>query len=259
LREARELARQGVEEFSVIGQDTGDWGRDAAQTTRLPTLLRQMGQVHGIRWVCLMYMHPASFTEPLLDVFAENPDKFPYLDMPFQHIDSALLSEMKRKTDEAGLRKLIERIRARVPSLTLRSTFIVGFPGETDAQFERLLNFIKEGHIDYLGAFTYSQEENTPAAVRGDQLPEDVKKDRLAALMDAYYAVAHQKAQARIGTTETVILEETEGDDVLGRTRREAPEIDAVIRLPRSASRGGRFIQARLTGYESYEFTAVPS
>jgi len=165
---------------------------------------------------------------------------------------------MKRKTDEAGLRKLIGRIRAKAPQITLRTTFIVGFPGETDAQFERLLNFVKEGQIDYLGAFTYSQEENTPAALRGDQLPEELKKERLDALMDAYYSVAQRKAETRIGQTETIILEESEGEDVLGRTRREAPEIDAVVRLPKSAARKGRFVQARLTGYDAYEFTAVP-
>jgi ribosomal protein S12 methylthiotransferase len=258
LREARELAAQGVEEFSVIAQDTGDWGRDAGTTSQLPMLLKNVSQIPGVRWIRLMYMHPASFSDALLDVFAEHPDRFPYLDMPFQHIDTRLLAEMKRKTTEAGLRQLIERIRKRAPELTLRTTFIVGFPGETDAEFERLLNFVKEGHIDYLGAFTYSQEEATPAAVRADQLPEDLKKDRLAALMDAYYSVAHQKALARLGTTETILLEESEDQDVLGRTRREAPEIDAVVRLPQAAARQGRFIKARLTGYDAYQFTAVP-
>jgi ribosomal protein S12 methylthiotransferase len=164
---------------------------------------------------------------------------------------------MKRKTDEPGLRKLLQRIHTKAPQLALRTTFIVGFPGETDAQYEHLLNFVKEGHFDYLGAFAYSKEEGTPAAAREDQIPEAVKQDRLNALTDAYYNVAHAKAQKRLGTLETILIEEAEGDTLLGRTCREAPEIDAVVRLPHAAARQGRFVTAKITGYESYEFTAI--
>lgn len=262
LREARSLAEQGVEELIVIGQDTGDWGREQQGKKReegkLPQLLRQIGAIPGIRWVRLMYMHPASFTQDLLDVFAENPDRFPYLDMPLQHIDSAVLSDMRRMGDEAGLRALLDRIHRQAPKLTMRTTFIVGFPGETDAQFERLLHFVKEGHFHTLGAFAYSQEEGTAAGQRRDQIPDDVKKGRLEALTSAYYDVAHRHAQKRLGQSETVLIEETEGDDMLARSSREAPEIDAVIRLPARAWRRGRFVQAKLTGYDAYEFTADP-
>jgi ribosomal protein S12 methylthiotransferase len=258
LKEARELAAQGVEELVIIGQDTGDWGRDSGSTQRLPILLRTLSQISGIRWIRLMYMHPVSFTDELLDVFAQQPEKFPYLDMPLQHIDTAMLADMKRKTDEAGLRALIAKIRARVPTLSLRTTFIVGFPGETDAQFERLLNFVKEGHFDYLGAFAYSQEEGTPAAKRDDQISEKIKQDRLAAITNAHYDVAHAKAKKRLGTVQTILLEESEGGDILGRSRWEAPEIDAVIRLPQKAARAGRFITAKLTSYDAYEFLAEP-
>ncbi len=272
LREAKELAAQGVEEFSVIAQDTGDWGREwqsreqgAESRNRLPALLKSLSRIQGVRWIRLMYMHPASFSDELLDVLASDPEKFPYLDMPFQHIDTEILAQMKRKTDEAGLRRLLDQIGSRAPNLTLRTTFIVGFPGETDAQFKRLVSFIKEGPFDYLGAFAYSREDGTPAAKREDQISEDVKQERLAELTNAYYDAADAKAQKRIGTTETVILEETEGDTVLGRTRREAPEIDAIVRLPAGqaglpaeAVRQGRFMTARLTSYNSYEFTAEP-
>jgi len=259
LREARKLATQGVEEFSVIAQDTGDWGRDSRSTGRLPSLLRSIAAIAGVRWIRLMYMHPASFTDELLDVLGGEPDKFPYLDMPLQHIDSQVLAEMKRKSDEVALRKLLDRIHAKAPNLTLRTTFIVGFPGETAAQFKRLVKFIQEGHFDYLGAFAYSKEEGTPAAAQEDQITEKVKQDRLAILTDAYYEVSHAKAQKRLGTVETILLEETEGDTILGRTRREAPEIDAVVRLPQPASRVGRFVRAKLTGYDAYEFSAIPS
>jgi ribosomal protein S12 methylthiotransferase len=260
LREARELAAQGVEEFSVIAQDTGDWGRDFkfADADRLPKLLRAVSEIAGVRWIRLMYLHPASFTDALLQLFADLPEKFPYLDMPFQHIDTQMLVEMKRKTDEAGLRQLIARLRAQAPALSLRTTFIVGHPGETEEQFTRLLDFVKEGHFDYLGAFAYSQEEGTPSARRADQIPEEVKKDRLSALTEAFYGVAQAKAQKRLGSLETVLLEESEGDAVFGRTSREAPDIDAVVRLPQNAARQGRFVTAKLTGYDAYEFTAVP-
>ncbi len=258
LEEARELAAQGVEEFSIIGQDTGDWGRDAKMKKDLPRLLRSLSQVQGVRWIRLMYMHPASFTDELLEVFAEQPDKFPYLDMPFQHIDSQMLAEMKRMTDEAGLRALLDRIHKKVPSLTLRTTFIVGHPGETAAQFKKLVGFVKEGHFDYLGAFAYSKEDGTPSAKRDDQILVKAKEDRLAMFNNAYYDVAHAKAQKRLGSIETILLEDTEGDTVIGRTCREAPEIDAIVRLPQKAAKDGRFITAKITGYESYEFTADP-
>src|SRR5262249_22286019 len=127
LRQARDLAAQGAEEFSIIAQDTGDWGKDIMAKNALPGLLRSVAAVPGVRWIRLMYMHPASFTDELLDVLAEQPDKFPYLDMPLQHIDSTVLAQMQRKSDEPFLRALLDRIRRRAPQLALRTTFIVGF------------------------------------------------------------------------------------------------------------------------------------
>ena len=135
-------------------------------------------------------------------------------------------------------------------------TGIVGYPGETEAQFETLNSFVNEGHFDYLGAFPYSVEENTPAAIKTNQLPDDVKKERHDCLMATYAGIAYQKAQKRLGTTELVTIEDEEGDFVFGRTRKEAPEIDAVIQLPKSAARHGRFVKAKLTGYDAHEYTA---
>jgi len=259
LGEAWKLAAQGVQEFVVIGQDTGDWGRDLPDGRALARLLRRLREVPGVRWIRLMYMHPFSFSDELIDVFAETPEKFPYLDMPLQHIDDRMLSVMKRKLGEKETRGHVERIRARLPDLSFRTTFIVGFPGETEGEFERLRAFVKEGHFDYLGAFAYSQEEGTPAGLMKEQLPEDVKKARADAVSEAHFDNAHAKAQKRLGTVETVVIESEEGDEVIARSRREAPEIDAIIRLPASASRGGRFVSARLTGYDSFEFTAEPA
>lgn len=258
IGEARALAAGGVEEILLIGQDTGDWGRDIYDRPQLPRLLRELKGINGIRWIRVMYMHPFSFTNETLETMAESPDLFPYLDMPLQHIDDDLLTGMKRRLGEHGIRALVETIRNRHPSIALRTTFIVGYPGETDAQFARLLDFVKEGHFDYMGAFPYSAEEGTPAALLPSQIPEDVKRDRHAALMEAYYESSLKKSQARIGGTATVLLEETEGDEVVGRTAMEAPEIDAIVRLPARAAGRGRFVKARITGYDAFEFRADP-
>jgi ribosomal protein S12 methylthiotransferase len=259
LKETQRLVEKGIEEIVIIGQDTGDWGRDLYGEKRLPQLLRNIRDIKGVRWIRLMYMHPHSFSDDLLNVFAESPDMFPYLDMPLQHIDHDLLMDMKRKLGEKELRQLIDKIRHRLPNLSLRTTFIVGYPGETDAQFEKLYNFVKAGHFAYLGAFSYSQEESTPAALK-PQLADDIKQERHAALTAAYADTAAHQAEKRLGTTETILLEENEeGDDdnfVFGRTKMEAPDIDAVVKLPAHASRGGRFVQARLDGYDAFEYTA---
>lgn len=260
LNEAKLLAEGGVEELVIIGQDTGEWGRDLfKEERRLPSLLRKLRAIKGVRWIRLMYMHPHSFGDDVLEVLAESPDVFTYLDMPLQHIDNTVLSNMKRHMNEADTRRLIEKIRARAPQLSLRTTYIVGFPEETDEQVQNLVNFVKEGHFDYLGAFTYSQEEGTPAGINEVQIPDSDKKARQEAVTDAHFDVADAKGRARIGSTETVVIEGEEGDELLGRSRREAPEIDAIIRLPRLAARGGRFVKARLTAYDSYEFSADPA
>jgi len=259
LAEARGLVAKGIEEIVIIGQDTGDWGNDLYKEHRLPSLLRKMREIKNLRWIRLMYMHPHSFSADLMNVFAESPEIFPYLDMPLQHIDNDLLLDMKRKLGEEDVRRLLDRIHAKLPRLSLRTTFIVGYPGETEDQFTKLNGFVNEGHFNYMGAFTYSREENTPAAVKTNQIPEEVMKERLEALMSTQFNVAHFKAQKRLGLTETILIEDEEGDSVFGRTSQEAPEVDAVVRLPVKAARAGRFIKAKITGYDSYEFMAEPA
>ncbi len=255
LAEARNLVSRGYEELVIIGQDTGDWGRDIYKEHRLPQLLRKMREINGVRWIRLMYMHPHSFSDGLIEVFSESPEIFPYLDMPLQHIDNTMLMDMNRKLPEAEIRTLLDKIHKWLPNLSLRTTFIVGYPGETEQQFTRLNDFVNEGHFDYMGAFTYSQEESTPAALRPHQISEDVKKERHEALMSTHYNVSHFKAQKRIGETTTVLIEDSEEDSVFGRSSKEAPEVDAIIRLPRAAAAKGRFVKAKLTGYDAYEFT----
>jgi ribosomal protein S12 methylthiotransferase len=258
LREARQLVQKGIEEIVLIGQDTGEWGKDIYGEKKLPELLRKLREVEGLRWIRLMYMHPYSFTPEMINVMAESPDLFPYLDMPLQHIDNDVLMSMKRHMGETELRRLVDTIRTKLPTASLRTTFIVGYPGETDAQFEKLNTFVRDGQFNYLGAFTYSQEENTPAGVSKEQIPDDVKETRQQTINASYFETANAWAQKRVGSVETVAIEETEGDSVVGRTRWEAPEIDAVVRLPQSAARGGRFVKAKIMSYDSFEFEAEP-
>ncbi len=256
LREAHALVAKGIEELVLIGQDTGEWGKDIYGEKKLAQLLAKLRDVSGVRWIRLMYMHPYSMTPEVLNVMAESPEIFPYLDMPLQHIDNDILMSMKRHMGETDLRKLVDNIRAKLPKASLRTTFIVGYPGETDAQFEKLNKFVQDGVFNYLGAFTYSQEENTPAGVSKEQIPDDVKNTRQETIQASYFDTAHKQGIKRIGSTETIIIEDTEGDTVVGRTRLEAPEIDAIVRLPQSAARGGRFVKAKITGYDSLEYTA---
>jgi ribosomal protein S12 methylthiotransferase len=256
LREARALAEKGVQELVLIGQDTGEWGKDIYGEKKLHALLDKLSQINGVRWIRLMYMHPYSMTDDVLNVMANSPEKFPYLDMPLQHIDNDVLMSMKRHMGEGDLRRLVEKLRMKLPKASLRTTFIVGYPGETDTQFEKLNQFVKDGAFNYLGAFTYSQEEATPAGIAKNQIPEDVKKFRQETIQASYFDAAHKFAAKRIGETELITIEETEGDTVVGRTRWEAPEIDAIVRLPQNAARGGRFVQAKITGYDSFEYSA---
>ena len=258
INEAKKLSENGVKELIIIGQDTGDWGRDLFGEPKLDSLLKNIRDLNKFRWIRLMYLHPHSFTDGILKVLADSPEIFPYLDMPIQHIDNQVLSDMKRLHTESEVRSLIERIRTQLPKLSLRSTLIVGFPGETEAQFDNLCSFVEEGHFNHLGAFTYSPEDSTPAALLKNQLADNVKKERLHAITDIQYRVSEKKAKGRLGQVETVLLERSEKENVLGRTRMEAPEIDSIIRLPKIAARRGKFIQAKLTGFDAYEYQAEP-
>jgi ribosomal protein S12 methylthiotransferase len=256
LAEAQKLAALGIKELLIIGQDTGDWGRDIYGEKKLPQLLRQLRDIKGIRWIRLMYMHPYSMSDEIIDIMAESPELFPYLDMPIQHIDNTVLREMRRLLGEYETRNLIDKIRSKLPHLSLRTTLIAGYPGETEQQFKNLVNYIKEGHFNYVGSFTYSKEENTHAAANKKQLPQKLKEERQQILADAQFDVAAQKARRRLGKAETIILDGKEGDHLIGRTKMEAPEIDAIVRLPKKSVKNNTFVKVNLTGHDTYEFEA---
>ena len=257
VAECERLAAQGVTEITLIAQDTSRYGCDLGDgTLLLPALLRRVSEIEGVHWVRVLYCYPDTTTDALLDEIQNNPKVAPYLDLPLQHIDDALLKKMNRRGSAEWIRSRIAACKAR--GITLRTTFIVGFPGETQAQFEELMNFTRETRFDRMGAFTYSPEEGTPAARMKDQIDEDVKLARLDQLMMLQQAISAELMQARIGEECEVLVEGLDEDGVpVGRSILEAPESDGCIRLNSARTlTPGEYVMARVTGADAYDLTA---
>lgn len=254
MDEVKTLAARGAKEITFIAQDTTRFGDDNADGKRLADLIRDTCAVNGVHWVRALYCYPSRVDDRLLDTLANEPKACGYLDLPLQHIDGELLRAMHREGTPEEIRALIRRVRER--GLTLRTTMIVGFPGETEAAFERLLEFVEEVRFDRLGAFAYSLEEDTPAANMPDQVPEDVKQERLDRLMRLQRHISHQLGKQKVGQTLEVLVERKADDRYIARSRMEAPEGDGSILL--SAARPlapGTFVKARITGAAAYDIT----
>ena len=254
LNEIRSLAEGGVREHILIAQDTTRWGTDRGGHTLLPSLMRDAAAIPGVEWLRVLYCYPDETSEELLDLLAGTPNICPYLDIPIQHISSDILKRMHRLGTREDILRCVRGARAR--HLTLRTTLIVGFPGETEEQFQELLDFVKEAEFDRLGAFAYSPEEGTPAARMKDQIPEEVKQDRLDRLMTLQKGISLRRNQARLGEVEKVLVTDV-GDDglCLGRSRLEAPETDGEIVFSHGGTppKAGSFVQVRLTHAEPYD------
>ena len=257
LAEAASLAAEGAVELNLIAQDLTAYGRDLGDGTSLARLLRALAvRVPAARWLRLLYAYPASVTDELLEVIATEPAVTKYLDMPLQHVSDGVLRAMRRERSGAAIRRLVARIRAAVPGIALRSSFIVGFPGETDADVDALCAFLEEAELERVGVFRYSQEENTHAATLSGQLPEAVKEARFERVMGVQAGVAARTARRQVGRVVAVLVEEDQGGGwVVGRTAQQAPEIDGGIRV-RGAARPGDVIQARITAADVYDLEA---
>ena len=256
LEEAHWLAEHHVTELVVIAQDTTRYGCDLYGKCRLPELLRELCHIDGIRWVRVLYSYPERITEELLDVMAEEPHMVPYLDMPIQHCDEAILRRMNRPGNEAYLRNLIAHIRERVPDVTLRTTIITGFPGETKEQFNRLGDFLHDMEFDRMGCFAYSEEEGTYSARNlPDDVPEEVKQSRVERVMALQNEISLENNRARIGQLERVIIDSRQGDFYVGRSQYDSPEVDQEILIPAAGRRliRGCFYQVRITAAEDYD------
>ena len=253
--EARALAAAGVRELNLIAQDLTAYGRDLKPMSSLAELLRNLDRVEGLRWIRLLYCYPNFVTGELLDAVADLPRVVKYIDMPLQHADDGVLRAMRRERSGAALRKLIERVRARVPGVALRTSFVVGFPGETDEAFGNLRDFVREQQFDRVGVFTYSREENTAAWAMPGQLPERVKRERRSALMELQAEISLRKNRGLVGRELEVLVEgEAQGraTRMRGRTSGQAPEIDGMVLL-KGEAHPGEFVRARIDKVLSYD------
>lgn len=256
VEEAAALAAGGVRELVVIAQDTSRYGIDLYGTYRLPELLRRLCAIDGLHWVRVLYVYPEVITDELIDVFQTEKKLVPYMDIPIQHSDSAVLKRMGRHLTHEQLTELLAKLRRKLPNLVLRTTVIAGFPGETEEQFNALLSFVKEMRFDRLGAFAYSQEEGTPAAQLPDQLPDEVKAARAEQILAAQAVISDEMQQAKIGTTVESLVEGYDEESLMyfGRTQGDAPEVDNTIYF--AAEREllpGEFVQVEILNADTYE------
>lgn len=259
VAEARTLAASGVREINLIAQDLTAYGRDLGQPSSLAALLHKLSAIDEIRWIRLLYCYPNFVTADLLDAIADLPKVVKYIDMPLQHADDAVLLAMRRERSGGALVKLLDRVRSRIPDVVLRTSFIVGFPGETDAAFERLVDFVKAEQFDRVGVFTYSREENTTAYSMPDQVPERVKRARRSTLMATQSQISLSKNRALVGREVEVLVEGPmpgRSRQMRARTSGQAPEIDGSVFLTGDAE-PGEFVRARIDKALSYDLHAT--
>lgn len=255
VREAAYLARNGKREMILVSQDTTLFGRDLKDGSNLIGLLKALDEIEAVEWIRVMYLHPAQVNESLIEYLAADGNKtLAYFDLPLQHIDSDLLKAMKRPYSEERIRSLIESIRRASSRATIRSTFIVGFPGESQRQFERLLGFVEEMELDRVAAFAYSREEGTPAAELAQQIDEKTRMQRLDGLMITQSEIAFDKNDSLIGTSVEVILDSLIDENTArGRTPGDCPEIDQEVVVCGSDLEAGQVVQVRIEAVDGYD------
>jgi len=254
--EARALAKEGVKELNLVGQDSNSWGRDIG-AERLPDLLRALNDVEGIDWLRLLYSYPAKFNDTLIDTFVELDKVVPYIDMPLQHISDPILKAMRRGVSGERTRKLLTKLRTRIPDVAIRTGFIVGFPGETEENFEELMEFVEEQRFDNAGVFTFSPQDETPAAHLPDQVPEELRQERRARLMELQQELHLENNTDWLGRTIDVLVEGMHPETELlwvGRSARQAPEIDgSVIINDAATAKFGDIVKVEVTDIAGYD------
>ena len=264
VREARSLAERGVRELLLISQDTTFYGIDRGERGGLARLLRELNAVDGLEWIRLLYLYPTTITDDVLAAMAECEKVCRYIDLPLQHASASVLKRMRRPGNRATYHRLLARIRERVPGVTLRTTLIVGFPGETDEDFSELSAFVGDVEFDHVGVFTYSHEEGTRAFALPDNVPASLKRKRRAALMSQQKRIVKRAQRRRIGTEVRVMVDGASPEHELaiqGRLEGHAPEIDPVVYLTDcdpAEIRGGNLINARIVGATDYDLIARP-
>ena len=256
LKEAQDLAEQGVKELILVAQETTLYGKDLYGEKSLPKLLRELCKISGIRWIRILYCYPEEITDELIQVMKEEPKICHYLDLPIQHANDTILKRMGRRTSKQELIDIVQKLRKEIPDICLRTTLITGFPGETQEQHEEVMEFIDTLEFDRLGAFTYSPEEDTPAATFEDQIDEEVKEDRQVDIMELQQEIAFDKAEDMIGREVLVMIEGKVADEnaYVGRTYRDAPNVDGLIFINTDVELiSGDFAKVKVTGALDYD------
>ena len=256
VSEVQSLTAEGVKEINLIAQDITAYGRDRDDGACLVDLLRALVKIEDLQWLRLLYAYPDAIGPELIELMASEEKICNYLDIPLQHIDDTILKKMNRRVDQQTIRALLARVRQKIPDVTLRTSFIVGFPGETEEQFATLLGFVNEGHFERVGVFRYSREEGTAAAALEEQIPERVKKSRYQKLMKAQSRVSFRKNRALVGRIEPVLVEGvSEETDLLlrGRSIRQAPDVDGQVYITAGQAEIGAIVPLRITDSSEYD------
>lgn len=256
VAEAERLASEGVQELNLISQDTINYGVDLGLRQGLTLLLRELVKVKDIRWIRPFYLYPQQVTDELLDLYAGEEKITKYIDMPLQHVNDAMLTRMRRLGDKAFLTKLVERIRSRIPGVTFRTAFIVGFPGETEAMFDELAQFMEQAAFDRVAVFGYSDEEETPACDLHGKIDQSVIEERRSELLNRQEAIALRQSLGKVGSTLSVLVDGLSEDNEFlleGRHEGQAPEIDGVVYLSESDVEPGEFVQVKITEATAYD------
>ena len=255
LEEAEGLVAVGVKEIIVIAQDTTYYGKDLYGKRMLAELLRQLCAIEGVEWVRLHYAYPTDFPQEVIDVMRDEPKICKYLDIPLQHISDNQLSAMRRRITKAETEALVERLRSEIPDIALRTTMLVGFPGETEEDFEELCDFVRKVRFERLGAFAYSEEEGTPSALHlEDNVPEEVKESRVERLMKIQKRISLELNAERVGKTMRAIIDRIEGDFYIGRSQYDSPEVDEEILITSAKELElGQMVDVRITDCEEYD------
>src|SRR5262249_21034574 len=259
IREARELAADGVRELIIVAQDTTYYGLDLYGKVRLAELLRELSAVERLEWIRILYAYPIHFTQELIEALAQTPKIIPYLDLPLQHVNDRLLRRMQRRVNRQATEDLLKELRRSIPGLTLRTTFIVGFPGETEEEFQELVDFVQEARFERAGVFPYSFEPGTPATRLDGHLPEEIKQERRDRLMEAQQEVAFAWSRAQVGKETEVIIDGPDPEvpsHWLARGHADAPDIDAQVRVKGKNLYPGDLVRVKVTAADGYDLAA---
>ncbi len=262
LKEAKQLTAAGFSELIIIAQDTTYYGIDIYGEPSLNTLLQELCKIEDLHWIRILYAYPDHFTDELIETMAGENKICKYIDIPFQHINNAVLKRMNRQITKEKILTLIKKLRSSIPNIMIRSTFITGFPGETEEQFDELLEFLKVVKLDRVGVFPYSQEDRTLAGKMSDQVPEHIREERAELLMEEQYQIMYDRHQSMLGTVLEVKVDEISNDVenlLLCRSQGEAPEIDPFILVKNDSYKEGDYFYVEIVGVDEYDLIGVPS